>query len=224
MTYLSRIRLNPRSGRVQSELADCQRLHCTILAAFPDIPDDAARAALRILYRVEDVLSPPHILVQSAVAPDWSSLPRDSILSDPDVLRIDQVYAGLEEGQNFRFRLRANPTKRVLREAPRGDKSWVGKRVNLIREEDQIAWLQRKAEGGGFELLRVTTAREVPNVRATTQPRERGRRDGRMLAFGSVLFDGELRVTDSDRLRETLTTGIGSGKAYGFGLLSIAAG
>jgi len=224
MTYLSRIHLNPRSGRVQHELADCQRLHCTILAAFPDISNDAARAALGILYRVEDAVAPPQVLVQSAAAPDWSALPRDSILSDPHVLRIDQVYASLEEGQNFRFRLRANPTKRVFRETPRGGRSWVGKRVNLIREEDQIAWLQRKAEAGGFDLLRVTTARDVPNVRTSAQPRTRGRRDGRQLTFGSVLFDGELRVTDPDRLRDTLKSGIGSGKAYGFGLLSIAAG
>jgi len=43
-----------------------------------------------------------------------------------------------------------------------------------------------------------------------------------MLTVGDVLFDGRLVVTDADRFRETLTAGIGSGKAYGFGLLSIA--
>lgn len=44
------------------------------------------------------------------------------------------------------------------------------------------------------------------------------------LTFGSVLFEGRLRVTDADRFRQTLERGIGSGKAYGFGLLSIARG
>jgi CRISPR system Cascade subunit CasE len=42
------------------------------------------------------------------------------------------------------------------------------------------------------------------------------------MTFGSVLFEGVLQVTDPDGFRETLATGIGSGKAYGFGLLSIA--
>jgi CRISPR system Cascade subunit CasE len=32
-----------------------------------------------------------------------------------------------------------------------------------------------------------------------------------------------LRVTDAAQFRTTLASGIGSGKAYGFGLLSIAA-
>ena len=38
----------------------------------------------------------------------------------------------------------------------------------------------------------------------------------------AVRFDGLLRVTDAGDFRETLICGIGPGKAYGFGLLSIA--
>ena len=40
--------------------------------------------------------------------------------------------------------------------------------------------------------------------------------------MASVQFDGLLRVTDPDRLRETVRKGIGSGKGLGFGLLSLA--
>ena len=42
------------------------------------------------------------------------------------------------------------------------------------------------------------------------------------LRFGAVLFNGRLEVTDAERFQQTLATGIGSGKAFGFGLLSIA--
>ena len=42
------------------------------------------------------------------------------------------------------------------------------------------------------------------------------------LTFGDVLFEGRLRVTDAALFRQTLEHGIGSGKAYGFGLLSVA--
>ena len=34
--------------------------------------------------------------------------------------------------------------------------------------------------------------------------------------------DGELIVTDAEKLRETVANGIGPQKAYGFGLLSLA--
>lgn len=42
------------------------------------------------------------------------------------------------------------------------------------------------------------------------------------LTFGAVLFEGVLRVTDAAAFRAALERGIGSGKAYGFGLLSVA--
>ena len=44
------------------------------------------------------------------------------------------------------------------------------------------------------------------------------------LTFGDVLFEGRLVVTDAALFRQTLERGIGSGKAYGFGLLSVARG
>jgi CRISPR system Cascade subunit CasE len=45
---------------------------------------------------------------------------------------------------------------------------------------------------------------------------------GRRLTFGAVVFDGMLEVSDPGRLRSALRHGIGSAKAFGFGLLSLA--
>jgi CRISPR system Cascade subunit CasE len=41
------------------------------------------------------------------------------------------------------------------------------------------------------------------------------------MTFAAVTFDGLLRIVDADRFRAALVQGIGSAKAYGFGLLSI---
>lgn len=217
MTYLSRLVLNLRDRSAQLDLADCRRLHCTILGGFPHVSDEAARAALGVLYRVEFGASRPHILVQSSVVPDWSALHPGYLAQPPETQEIDGVYAALHRGQQLRFRLRANPTKRVLRQ-----EGWVGKRINLQREADQIAWLERKGLMGGFGLCQLRASGGVPSVQAASEPAAHGRREGRTLTFGSVQFDGELRVVDADLFRETLLRGIGSGKAYGFGLLSIA--
>ena len=52
--YLSRLILNPRSRAVRRELADCQELHRTIMAGFPDVPSDGdARSQLGVLYRLD---------------------------------------------------------------------------------------------------------------------------------------------------------------------------
>lgn len=218
MTYISRLVLNLRDRRAQLDLADCQRLHCSILDGFPDVAGEGARAALGILYRADVNGSRPHVLVQSAVLPDWSARYPGYLARQPENRGVDDVYDALYSGQQLRFRLRANPTKRVQRE-----EGWAGKRVNLQREQDQVAWLERKGSTGGFDLVQVSTASGVPNVQVASQLVEHGRRDGRRLTFGSVLFDGEIRITDVDAFRYTLRSGIGSGKAYGFGLLSVAA-
>src|SRR5262249_41388200 len=116
--------------------------------------------------------------------------------------------------------------------------SWHGKRVEIRDEEQQIAWLQRKGREAGFRLASVRLNHAVPNVYLAPQGKLFGYRRNsqenstdsareasginRRMAFGSALFEGELIVTDADAFREALVKGIGSGKAYGFGLLSIA--
>jgi CRISPR system Cascade subunit CasE len=109
------------------------------------------------------------------------------------------------------FRLRANPTAK--RKFPSGDR----KRVGLYREEEQMAWLMRKGEQGGFRTLSVRTSGQD-----TLRGRVKRGEKTHSLRLLAVQFDGLLQVTDPDRLRETVRQGIGSGKGFGFGLLSLA--
>jgi CRISPR system Cascade subunit CasE len=178
------------------------------------------------------------VLVQAAVPPDWSGLLSGYLAAEapgenPDCKEVGTLYAGLRPGQELRFRLLANPTKRIAKARTPDEEHMVGKRVELQREEDQLAWLERKGENGGFELLTVRASpggssvsdesrSPVANVRTVPNDKVRGGPKSAQLTFGSVLFDGVLRVTDAGRLLETIQAGIGSGKAYGFGLLSIA--
>lgn len=208
--YLSRLILNPRSRRVQKEVAAPYQMHRTIMSAFPDDlgPDDE-----RVLYRLE---SRPHngglaLLVQSWTLPDWSWLEEPAARGV--LLPLDQPNPAvkafdlrLANGQVLAFRLRANPT--VKRK---------GKRLGLYREEEQVEWLKRKAEQGGFSVLSARTgAKEVIHgLIDRTNVTHR-------LRLLSVQFDGVLRVINADQLRETARRGIGSGKALGFGLLSLA--
>lgn len=210
-----------------------------------------ARERFGILFRLETQPRSgiPQLLVQSAVEPDWSHLPDDYLLpgdplageANPDSKRIDQRYAALAPGAEYIFRLRANPTRRLASEPPGSGRP--GKRVELRTEEELHWWLGRKAADGGFAVLTVRARADegaarlaaiyaeappaaglVPDVRATPGNKVTGWKEGRTtkLVFGSILFEGRLRVTDAEAFRGTLARGIGSGKAYGFGLLSIA--
>lgn len=247
--YLSRLVLDPRSRAVRRDLADCHALHRTVMAGFPDHAAPAARAALGVLHRLDPAPrgGPPTLLVQAAVPPVWVRLPAPDYLAVPhdptwDTKPLDAAHAAIRAGDRLRFRLRANPTRRV--NASHGDANTLaGKRVALLREEEQHGWLARKGEAAGFALLRVRAAPGAPlpgaspaggtnptppNVRAQPTVDVVGRRpagDGQRsqrLTLGAVVFEGALRVTDPDRLRAALVAGIGPGKAYGFGLCSVA--
>jgi CRISPR system Cascade subunit CasE len=213
--YLSRLILNPRSRRVQSEIADRYQLHRSIMGAFPD---HLGADEERVLFRLDqDTRSGDlTLLVQSWTLPDWSWLAepnaRDYLrpVSVPNPA-LKEFQLDLASGQTLAFRLRGNPTAR--RRLPDGSK----KRVGLQREEEQLEWLERKAERNGFRIRSVRTSHQA---KAYGQIYQNG--DKHRLTFFSVQFDGLLRVEDAEQLEEAVRSGIGSGKAFGFGLLSLA--
>lgn len=224
--YLSRLTLEPRSRPVRRDIADRHGLHRTVMAAFPD--DSGGRATLGVLFRIEIEHALPLLYVQSNDMPDWSHLPEgylhDDWLGDanPAVRDLGPAWSTLTTGRELRFRLQANPSKRVRSESAQG----TGPRVPLRGSEECLEWLRRKAGAGGFELIDVGDASGVPAVRAVDTGLAHGWRphgdERQRLTISGVRFDGRLRIVDATAFLSTLGTGIGPGKAYGFGLLSIA--
>jgi CRISPR system Cascade subunit CasE len=211
--YLSRLVLNPRSRRVQREIADPYQLHRSLMRAFPG---DLQEGDERVLFRLDADArgGAPTVLLQSWLEPKWDWLDdagaRGYLLRPPETKAFDLRLAA---GQVLAFRLRANPT--VKRRFDDGDH----KRVGLYREEEQIEWLKRKGEQGGFCLL---AARAGGDSRVGGFIRREEEDKTHKLTLLAVQFDGLLQVTDPDRLRETVRRGVGSGKGLGFGLLSLA--
>lgn len=228
MLYLSQLLVDGRCPAARRDLADCHALHQRVLHAFADEPEASgtARARFGVLYRVEPMDGGARLLVQSRERPDWSRLPA-GYLRAPALgpKRVDDSYARITAGQELIFRLRANPTRRISDRNPAALEKWRGKRVELRREEDQIGWLRRKGAATGFILLEAHVKPDIADVRTLDAAvRVTGRSEGRELTFGSVVFEGRLRVTDVSAFAQALEEGIGSGKAFGFGLLSIAPG
>ncbi len=115
----------------------------------------------------------------------------------------------------YRFSLLANPTKKV-RSNQAGERTKNGRRVPVRQREELIGWLTRKAEAGGFAIY-ADSLRTLP--RGCEFFHKAGTAHG---AHTAVEFQGELTVTDPAQFRATVANGIGSAKAFGFGLLVIA--
>jgi CRISPR system Cascade subunit CasE len=230
--FLSRLSLNLRSSRARLDLAQPYEMHKTVWNCHPTVRRDPATGAFldRLLFRVDADHGSPTLLVQSEVEPDWGHLP-DGYLrtSPPDCKPLDVAFT---PGQRLRFRLRANPTKRVAAKNPGFAGTMVGKRVGLNTEVEQIRWLLRKGEAGGFTVPGEWVAAkhpatagpiELPNFRVDAISEGRVHHvKGGTGALAAVRFEGVLVVTDPAAFRDTVFAGIGSAKGLGFGLLSVA--
>lgn len=210
--YLTRLSLNLRSRQVQRDLANRYELHRTLLSGFPQ----TLPAGERILYRVEEDARAGivTVLLQSLNLPDWQKLPENYLLHPAEVKPFE---VALSAGQTLRFRLLANPTRRIKTPPAAEGEEPSSKRVGLLKEEQQLQWLARKAADCGFQLIGVRSAKQPDVIGWQSKGTESHR-----LTFQSVLFDGILRVTDPDLLRMALINGIGPAKGFGFGLLSLA--
>lgn len=219
---LCRIHLDPRCREARRDLSDPYQLHSTLCRAF--CPPDRKCPGGETLWRLEPETDPagyPRILVQSRSMPDWTGIGVAGWLgrADPPIDLRDRLQLdSLKGGQRFRFRLCANPC--VTRN---------GKRLGLLRLEEQEAWLQRKGQLHGFSLPHLASfdrseapQRRVVDVRVSQEQMLRGRqRTGSGIRVYSVLYDGTLTVTEAGTFRTALQTGIGHGKAMGLGLLSV---
>jgi len=198
--YLSKLLLNPRSRAARQDLADRYELHRTLLNAFPaELPSDE-----RVLYRVEDNrdLAFVSILVQSRYLPNWDEVERmqqRGYLVDAPQIRT--IVTDAAQGQRLPFRLQANPT--VKRD---------GKRHAIYADADLLEWLLRQGDRHGFTC-------DPLQVQTVKMGKKYGQK--RRQTWHAVQFDGVLIVTNADAFHAGLINGIGSAKAFGFGLLSV---
>ena len=217
---------------MQRDLSDCVAMHRTLMRAFPDLlsSSGAARAEAGLLYRVEPTAKfTISLVVQSRLRPDWLRLPPfwHQPEAEPQVKEITEAISRVEAGRRLRFKLLANPTRKISGKPNRDGLKNTGKRVELVTEYEWLAWLERKALQFGFRLKTFRASPHLPDVRTVGKMKATGfkkRADGArsQLTFYGVVFEGCLEVVDISLFRVGLTAGIGSGKAYGYGLLSIA--
>lgn len=200
--HLTRLWLDPLAPQARRDLADPYDMHRTLVRAFVA---DEAQTPPRFLWRLEasSAWRDPQLIVQSNQPGNWNWLDEMAgYLRQPVETKAVAIDTLLQPDARCRFRLLANPT--VTRE---------GKRYGLISEEAQLAWLSRQGERLGFHVkMALVTANDML-VSRKGQVR---------IQLQRALFEGVLQVRDVAALADAVQAGIGPGKAFGCGLLSLA--
>jgi len=196
--YLSRIVCgNTKQNSIDNN--NCYDMHRTLYRGFAGIGDpDVVKGLERFLFRSENFNNENTIIIQSHVKPRWEDLPINYAKS----YKYGEYFPNYKAGEILKFKLKVSPTKRV------------GKKiVPITKQNDYIIWLEEKAKNGGFEL------RDIYNMLSMNVSCYK-KIVGKIDKF-SVSVDGLLCVQDFDKFNQTICTGIGRNRAFGFGLLSV---
>lgn len=219
--YLSKLIFNVNNYRVRRDLNDVVQMHKTILSAFPHVPEKqkrsiqgGIRAHFGVLYRVNVHKNHSYsAIIQSRVKPNFASVDNGYCVGTPQVKTIDFIFSAIVKGGQFRFKLFANPTMRIHEEGRKNNP-----KVPLKKKDSQMEWLHSKGEHHGFSVENALITREMELYGYKKRPNQKR---SRRLTFYGVGFEGILTVNDAESFKETIRQGIGSGKAFGFGLLSL---
>ncbi len=212
---LVRMTFDPYRGATTRIIGNPRKLHRFVYETM-SINEDPGR----LLYRLEagdSFRNPvPCLLAQSEhpVVPQID----DRRWGHTDFVRMEtkSSAAALQEGGLYRFRSRVNPV-RSARDKPDGRR---GKRMGIVEPEAQIEWFDKRLANSGMRLVSVNHRRESwLEVRPKHNPKTT-----RRLVFASAFFEGTLKVTDTKSAEKAVLKGIGPGKGFGFGLLSLARG
>ena len=196
--YLVKAELDRRYAR--GLLADCQQMHRFITGLF-----GTDRLSGQILYRTNLVRDKLCIYLYSQAPAEH--IPDGCLVQQRE---ISSWLGAMEAGQLWSFDLIAAPTKKIASE---GNKN---SRRRILREPGaRQAWLERKAELNGFAIIQ---AQELEQIHVS------GRHHadkGGVMYHDAYHYQGVLRITDAEAFRKAVQTGIGSGKAYGFGMMMV---
>ena len=218
MTYFSKFLINPQRRGARKLLSSPQALHAAVMAT---VPPDVKPEDGRILWRL-DITGHQYVLyVLSPEKPDFSTLIEQAgwDTRPGESAHYGRLLAKLENGQEWGFRLTANPVKR---QRGKGDKIFPH-----VTPAQQSAWLRERAQQWGFEVIPVEN-QEIADIPLVTARKDLSfsHRDSSgnigKVTLRKAQFDGALRITDVELFRKALVNGMGRGKAYGMGLMTLA--
>ncbi|GAA3380956.1 hypothetical protein GCM10020367_70310 [Streptomyces sannanensis] len=232
--WLTRLRIDTRNRHALDVLDDGDRLHDALMRLLPDQLGATARATGGLLFRIDETPAGIQVLAQTRTEPRLDRLPTG--FTQPVSKDMTRFLAALRPGVPVAYRIAANPVRQVGKndrdrrhrkacETARAQGRPVPKtpppsRIPLTGQAAEDWWLARATANG----LDVGTILRGPATALHTH------RDGRhprrsnpgRHRIALTVFEGDAVITDVDKVRDAILTGIGRGRAYGAGLLSIA--
>ena len=202
--YLSRVMLDEKRRTTMIALANPSMFHVAICCAF-----EGPRPS--VLWRIDSLSGKRYLLILSVDKPDLITIINQFGTGDEaEIKNYDKLLESIEKGKKYQFFFKGNPT---YYRSQKGKKR--GRVCAHATIEYQKKWLVEQGSKNGFEVNDIMF--DIKESHWYTF-RKRG---SRTVSILSICYEGVLKVTNEDLFRSSLINGIGRGKAYGVGLMTI---
>jgi CRISPR system Cascade subunit CasE len=124
----------------------------------------------------------------------------------------ENLLGRIEDDTVWHFRLTANPTNCCR--TKQGERGIVRAHITPFYQKK---WLMERGEKSGFSV----EEEEFFVTESYWKRFYKGSQRKKPVTFLSVTYEGILKVTDAEKFRKTLTDGLGRGKAFGMGMLTV---
>lgn len=208
--YLSRVELDTNRRSTMAALSSPQKLHGAVEGAF-------AGERKRRLWRMDRLGGKLYMLIVSEDVPTdlGHIVSQFGTGRKAETKCYDALLERLKTGDRWHFRLTANPVH------ARPDPKHPGERGTVdahCSEQYQKKWLMDRAEKHGFSLQEEDfIVTEIKWLRFKKRERDR-------VTLLSVTYEGTLSIEEPKAFEQLLCRGIGKGKAYGLGMMTVVQG
>ncbi|CAL9381768.1 hypothetical protein SUDANB121_01082 [Nocardiopsis dassonvillei] len=223
MTWLTKITPDLSSRRARAAFANAGELHRLLIALasehLGEEPMDSPRQHAGLLFRVDEGRTGPVLLAQS-----HGRLALDRLgagFGQTAERDLSPFLEGLEKGLEVRYRLAAAPCKRLGKSEKNTERLGERARPGVhaytrpLYGADAEQWWRERAGRYGLEPHEVLSTGMGPAL----DPGRSGRRNVRL---HMTRFDGFAVVNDPEAVRRAVVEGVGRGKSFGCGMLSLA--
>lgn len=204
--YLSRVELDMSRRNTMIALAAPQKFHGAVERSFPG-------ERQRRLWRLDYLSNRLYMLILSEERPDLSNvIDQFGTGKDAESRNYDTLLQKITPDSYWHFRLVANPTKSCKKTSNSNERGTV---VAHRTVKFQKKWLLDRAQKNGFEI-----EEEMFDVKELCW-NHFTKSNKCAVSLLAVTYEGTLKVTDVEKFQALLCNGIGRGKAYGMGMLTV---
>lgn len=207
MMQLIRIRLDPLNKQTVRGFVNPNIFHAAIEASIRGENS-------RVLWRIDRIADQSYLLMLTSADIDAQFLIHQFGFKEESAQTVDyeKLLSRITKESKWIFRLTANPTHHAKNDKKEPD----GKVLAHVTPQQQMAWLEQKAAKHGFQI-----ELEKTKVIGSTWIQFRKKKSETRVQLKEAVFEGVLSVADPSLFKKALTEGVGRGKAYGMGLLTV---